>query len=57
MTDDRDNQMAETPLPGDAEPHRRPSINILGALDMVDIGEIEIAVERPLSHPRSATFD
>ena len=57
MTDDQDNQMAETPLPGDAEPHRRPSINILDALDMVDVGEIEIAFERPLSHPRSATFD
>ncbi|RSU51002.1 hypothetical protein [Sphingomonas sp. S-NIH.Pt15_0812] len=57
MTDDRDNQMAETPLPKDAEPHRWPSINILDALDMVEVGEIEIAFQRPLSHPRPATFD
>ena len=57
MTDDRDNQMAETPLPGDAEPHHRPLINILDALDMVDVGEIDIAFERPLSHPHPATFD
>ena len=30
---------------------------ILDALDMVEVGEIEIAFQRPLSHPRPATFD
>ena len=57
MTDDRDNGMSETPLPQDAEPLRGAPANIFDALDMDGLGEIDIAFERPLSHPRFATFD
>ncbi|WP_342659373.1 hypothetical protein NPJ82_17935 (plasmid) [Sphingomonas sp. NY01] len=47
----------ETPLPQDAEPPRSLPANILDALDMDGVGEIDIAFERPSSHPRPATFD
>jgi hypothetical protein len=57
MTDDRSNCMPETPLRQDAEPPRNLPANILDALDMDGVGEIDIAIERPLGHPRSATFD
>ncbi|MDR6790738.1 hypothetical protein J2Y58_004121 [Sphingomonas sp. BE138] len=57
MTDDRDRGMPETPLPQDVEPPRSASSNILDTLDMDEVGEIDIAFERPLSHPRPATFD
>ena len=57
MTDDRSNCMPETPLRQDAEPPRNLPANILDALDMDGVGEIDIAFERPLSHPRPVTFD
>ncbi len=57
MTDDRSNCIPETPLPKDAGPPRSASSSILDTLDMDEVGEIDIAFERPLSHPRFATFD
>lgn len=57
MTDDRGNRMPERPLPDDVEPPCGLSVNILDALDMADVGEIDTAFERPPSHPRPATFD
>lgn len=57
MTNDRRDRMPETPLRQAAEPPRGPSANILDALDMAGVGEIDIAFERPLRYPRPATFD
>lgn len=57
MTDDRGERTPETPLPQAAEPPRDPSTNILDALDMDGVGEIDIVFERRLSHPRPAAFD
>jgi len=57
MTDDRGDRTFETPLPHAAEPPRGFSTNILDALDMDGVGEIDIVFERPPSHPRPATFD
>ncbi len=57
MTDDRRDRMPETPLRQAAEPPRGPSANILDALDMEGVGEIEITFERPHSHPHPASFD
>lgn len=57
MTDDRGDRTPETPLPQAAEPLRGFPANIFDALDMAGVAEIDIAFERPLSHPRPATFD
>lgn len=57
MTDDRGDRTPETPLPQAAEPPRSFSANILDALDMDGVGEIDIVFERLLSHPRPAAFD
>ena len=57
MTDDRGNRMPETPLPQDAEPLHCLPANIFDALEMDGVCEINITSERPLSHPRPATFD
>ena len=57
MTDDRGDRTSETPLPHAAEPPRGFSANILDALDMDGVGEIDIAFERLPSHSRPATFD
>jgi len=57
MINNRDNRMPETPVPRDAELFYGPSANILDALDIDGVGEIDIAFERPLSHPRPVTFD
>lgn len=57
MTDDRDNGMPKTPLPQRAEPPRGLPANILDALVIDGVGEIDIAFERPPSHPRFATFE
>jgi hypothetical protein len=57
MINNRDNRMPETPLLQGAESFCGPSTNILDALDTDGVGEIDIAFERPLSHPRFATFD
>ena len=57
MTDDRGNRMPETPLPQDAEPLHGLPANIFDALEMDGVCEINITSERPLSHPRPATFD
>ncbi len=57
MTDDRGDRTSETPLPHAAEPPRGYSANILDALDMDGVGEIDIAFERLPSHSRPATFD
>ncbi len=43
MINNRDNRMPETPLPRDAEPFCSPSANILDALDIDGVGEIDIA--------------
>ncbi len=57
MTDDRRDRMPEMPLRQAAEPPRGSPSNILDALDMTGVGEIDIAFERPPSHPRPASFD
>jgi len=57
MTDDRRDRMPEMPLRQAAEPLRGSPSNILDALDMAGVGEIDIAFERPPSHPRPANFD
>ncbi len=57
MADDRDDRTPETPLPQGAEQPRSSSANILDALDMAGVGEIDIAFERPFGHPRPAPFD
>jgi len=57
MTDDRGDRTPETLLPQAAEPLRGFPANIFDALDMAGVAEIDIAFERPLSHPRPATFD
>lgn len=36
---------------------KAPPANILDALDMDEVGDIEIDFSRPASFPRSATFD
>jgi len=57
MTDDRGNRIPETSLPQDAELPHDPPASIINALDMAGVGEINLAFERPISHPRPATFD
>ena len=57
MTDDRGNRMPETLLPQDVEPPHDPPASIINALDMAGVGEINLAFERSISHPRPATFD
>jgi len=57
MTDDRRDRMPDMPLRQAAEPPRGSPFNILDALDMAGVGEIDIAFERPPSHPRPASFD
>ncbi|MBD8548613.1 hypothetical protein [Sphingomonas sp. CFBP 8760] len=57
MTDDRRDRMPETPLRQAPEPLRGSPANILDALDMAGVGEIDIAFERPFGHPRPAPFD
>lgn len=57
MTDDRGDRTSKTSLRQVAEPPRGRSTNIFDALNMVGVGKIDIAFERPRSHPRPATFD
>ena len=57
MTDGSGNRVPEMPLPQDEEPPRGPPASMLDALDMDGVGEIDIAFDRPLSHPGPATFD
>ena len=57
MTDDRGDRVFKALSLHDAEPPRDPSTNILDALDMDGVGEIDIVFERLPSRPRPATFD
>lgn len=57
MTDDRRDRMPETPLRQAAEPPRGPSANIVDFLNRASVGEIDIALERPLRYPRPTMFD
>lgn len=57
MTDDRADPTFRAPLPQEAEPPRDTLASILDALDMEDAGDIEIALERPVTHPRPAEFE
>jgi len=57
MINNRGNRVPETPLPPDAGSFCGPSANILDALNMEGVGDIDIAFERPSSHPRPAMFD
>jgi len=41
----------------DADRSSEPCDSILDALNMEGVGDIEIAFDRPVSHPRPATFD
>ncbi len=57
MTDDRRDRMPEPPLRQAAEPPRGPSANILDALDMGGVEDVDIAFERLVSYPHPASFD
>jgi hypothetical protein len=54
---DPENSTASASSTGDADRPGEPSDSILDVLDMERVGDIEIAFERPVSYPRSATFD
>ena len=57
MTDDRSYRMPETSSRQVGDPPRGSSSSILDALDMDDVGEIDIVFERPVTHPQPARFD
>ena len=56
MTDDRQDRTPLAPAADDDEPSRRPSGGILDALNMAGVKDVEMAFERPISHPRPASF-
>jgi len=57
MVDDRRNGGSQPSASRDEEQLLRLSDSILSALDMEDVEDANIVFERPLSHPRPATFD
>jgi len=57
MTDNLQDRTPLAPAADDDEPSRRPSGGILDALNMAGVEDVEIALERPISHPRPASFD
>lgn len=54
---DPGNSAAPASSNDDADRSGEPSDSILDALDMEGVGDIEITFDRPVSHPRPATFD
>ena len=57
MTNDRADPTFRASLSQDTEPAKDTPASILDVLDMEGAGDIEIVFERPVSHPRPATFD
>lgn len=57
MTDGRTDRVFRAPSRQEAEPPRDTPASILDALDMEGVGDIDIAFERPVSHPYPVTFD
>jgi len=57
MSDDRQDRTPLTPAADDNEPSCRTSGGILDALNMAGVEDVEIAFERPISHPRAVSFD
>ena len=57
MTNDRADPTFRASLSQDTEPAKDTPASLLDALDMEGAGDIEIVFERPVSHPRPATFD
>ena len=57
MTDDRQDRTPLAPAVDDDAPSGRSSGGILDALNMAGVEDVEIAFERPISHPRPASFD
>jgi len=57
MVDNRRNGGSQPSASRDEEQLLRLSDSILSALDMEDVEDANIVFERPLSHPRPATFD
>ncbi|WP_156350680.1 hypothetical protein [Sphingomonas sp. Leaf20] len=56
MTDNLQDRTPRAPAADDDEPYRRPSGGILDALNMAGVEDVDIAFERPISHPRPASF-
>jgi len=56
MIDNLQDRTPLAPAADDDEPSRRPSGGILDALNMAGVEDVEIAFERPISHPRTASF-
>ena len=57
VIDDRENGGSKSLKPEDEGRPCRPSDSILDALDVEDAEGVDIVFERPVSHPRPATFD
>ena len=57
MSNDRQDRTPLAPAADDDEPSCRPSGGILDALNMAGVEDVEIAFERPISHPRPVSFD
>ena len=56
MTNNLHDRTPLAPAADDDEPSRRPSGAILDALNMAGVEDVDIAFERPISHPRPASF-
>lgn len=54
---DPENRGAAVSSNDDADQSGERSDSILDAIDMEGVGDIEMVFERPVSHPRPATFD
>jgi len=57
MTDNLQDRTPRAPAADDDAPSFRPSGGILDALNMAGVEDVEIAFERPVSHPRPVSFD
>jgi hypothetical protein len=57
MTYDGQDRTPLAPAANDDAPSCRPSGGILDALNMAGVEDLEIAFERPVSHPRPVSFD
>jgi len=57
MTDDLQDSTPRAPAADDDAPSCRPSGRILDDLNMAGVEDVEIAFERPISHPRRVSFD
>jgi len=56
MTDNLQDRTPRALAADDDAPSFRPSGGILDALNMAGVKDVEMAFERPISHPRPASF-